>query len=248
MNSNDTNNLVTTIAEYHSNSDIRIKHIDRPDISDNEVLIKMKACGICGTDVMEWYRKKSAPRVLGHEMSGEIVKIGEQVDSFKLGDRVFVSHHVPCFDCYYCDNNKHSACNFLHTGNFFPGGFAEHISSIALFGLISILPSVVILAYFHGAPGKDEWTRVEKFGIPINILFIAIALFTGYKFNVWQDSPPDHSKVYDSFMVHVSSNQKNVDHLKLTDKNGINYFQKVGWDLLFPLGGLSRSIQFLHLD
>lgn len=96
-------------------------------------------------------------------------------------------------------------------------GFSDNILQFTWFGLISILPSVLIIAYFHGAPGKDEWTRVEKFGIPINILFIAIALFTGYKFNAWQDPPPDHSKVYDSFMVHVSSNQNNIDQLKLTD-------------------------------
>jgi len=87
----------------------------------------MEACGICGTDVMEWYRKKSAPKVLGHEMSGTIEEIGEEVKNFKLKDRVFVSHHVPCFDCYYCDNNKHSACNSLHNGNFYPGGFSEYI-------------------------------------------------------------------------------------------------------------------------
>ena len=78
-------------------------------------------------------------------------------------------------------------------------GFSDNILQFTWFGLISILPSVLIIAYFHGAPGKDEWTRVEKFGIPINILFIALALFTGYKFNAWQDPPPDHSKVYDSF-------------------------------------------------
>ena len=127
MNSSNTNNLVTKIAEYHSNSDIRIKHINRPKISGNEALIKMEACGICGTDVMEWYRKKSAPKVLGHEMSGTIIEIGDEVKNFQLKDRVFVSHHVPCFDCYYCNNNKHSACNSLHTGNFYPGGFSEYI-------------------------------------------------------------------------------------------------------------------------
>ena len=103
-------------------------------------------------------------------------------------------------------------------------GFSDNILQFTWFGLISILPSVLIIAYFHGAPGKDEWTRVEKFGIPINILFIAIALFTGYKFNAWQDPPPDHSKVYDSFMVHVSSNQNNIDQLKLTEF----YLENVG--------------------
>ena len=115
------------VAEYYSNSDIRIKRISRPLIKDEEILVKMQACGICGTDVMEWYRKASAPKVLGHEMSGMVVKIGSQVKGLKVNDRVFVSHHVPCFDCYYCDNEKYSACNSLHTGNFFPGGFSEYI-------------------------------------------------------------------------------------------------------------------------
>ena len=60
-------------------------------------------------------------------MSGTIVEIGNQVKGFEVSDRVFVSHHVPCFDCYYCDNEQYSACNSLHTGNFFPGGFSEYI-------------------------------------------------------------------------------------------------------------------------
>ena len=59
--------------------------------------------------------------------------------------------------------------------------FSDYYTSLGLFGLICIVPSVIILAYFHGSPGKDEWTKVEKFGIPINIFFIAIALFAGYK-------------------------------------------------------------------
>ena len=127
MNGNADQKSMTLVAEYHSNSDIRIKQVKRPQISDHEALVKMEACGICGTDVMEWYRKKSAPKVLGHEMSGSIVKLGKEIDNFKLGDRVFVSHHVPCFDCYYCNNNNHSACDSLHTGNFDPGGFSEYI-------------------------------------------------------------------------------------------------------------------------
>ena len=95
-------------------------------------------------------------------------------------------------------------------------GFSDYYTSLALFGLISIIPSVVILAYFHGAPGKDEWTKVEKFGIPINILFIAIALFSGYRFNIWQEEPPDHSKVYDTFLVHIESNEEEGNNFKST--------------------------------
>ena len=115
------------VAEYHSNEDIRIKQIERPSITENEILVRMRACGICGTDVMEWYRKKNAPRILGHEMSGEVVDVGIKVETIKKHDRVFVSHHVPCFDCHYCDKGNHSACDSLHGGNFFPGGFSEYI-------------------------------------------------------------------------------------------------------------------------
>jgi len=119
--------ILMNVAEYHSNQDIRIKKIEKPGISENEILVKMQACGICGTDVMEWYRKKSEPRVLGHEMSGEIVGIGKKVKAFRKHDRVFVSHHVPCFDCHYCREENFSACDNLHGGNFFPGGFSEYI-------------------------------------------------------------------------------------------------------------------------
>ena len=69
MNSKNTNDSVINVAEYYSNSDIRIKKISKPLINKTEILVKMQACGICGTDVMEWYRKASAPKVLGHEMS-----------------------------------------------------------------------------------------------------------------------------------------------------------------------------------
>ena len=61
--------------------------------------------------------------------------------------------------------------------------FPSHYPTLALFALIGILPSVVIIAYFHGAPGKDEWTKVEKVGIPINVFFIASILFRGIKWN-----------------------------------------------------------------
>ncbi len=77
---------------------------------------------------MEWYRIKKAPRVLGHEMAGEIVKVGRNVEGFIKGDRVFVSHHVPCYKCHYCLQGNYTACESLHKGNYAPGGFAEYIS------------------------------------------------------------------------------------------------------------------------
>jgi len=115
------------VAVYYNNNDIRIEDRPMPSISNNEILVKMKACGICGTDVMEWYRIKKSPRILGHEAAGEIVEIGSNVEGFKTGDRVFVSHHVPCYKCHHCIQGNYTACESLHTGNYYPGGFAEYI-------------------------------------------------------------------------------------------------------------------------
>jgi L-iditol 2-dehydrogenase len=112
---------------YYSNSDIRIEEIPVPDIGPDELLVRTIASGICGSDVMEWYRLKKAPRVLGHEITGEIVKAGSGVKNFQKGDRVFVSHHVPCNICHYCLHGYHTACKTLHRTNYDPGGFSEYI-------------------------------------------------------------------------------------------------------------------------
>lgn len=115
------------VAMYYNNNDVRIQEMPKPQISDGEFLLKMKACGICGSDIMEWYRIKKAPLVLGHEACGEIVEAKGDTKSFKVGDRVFVSHHVPCNSCRYCLGDNHTACDTLRTTNFFPGGFSEYI-------------------------------------------------------------------------------------------------------------------------
>ena len=114
------------VAVYHNNDDIRLEEIPIPKINEHEILVKIMSSGICGTDVMEWYRTKRGPRVLGHEISGEAVEVGNKVKNFKVGDRVFVTHHVPCNNCKYCLEDNHTACETLHTGNFDPGGFSEY--------------------------------------------------------------------------------------------------------------------------
>ena len=115
------------VAMYYNNNDVRIEDMPIPDINDDEILVKVHASGICGSDVMEWYRIKKAPLVLGHEIGGKIVKTGKNVVDFLVGDRVFVSHHVPCNECCFCLEDKHTLCSTLHSTNFYPGGFAEYI-------------------------------------------------------------------------------------------------------------------------
>jgi len=114
-------------AMYYNNRDIRLEEIPVPKIGKDELLVKMRACGICGSDVLEWYRVKKAPLVLGHEMTGEIAEAGSNVSEYHLGDRVFVSHHVPCNTCRYCLSGHHTLCDTLRSTNFDPGGFAECI-------------------------------------------------------------------------------------------------------------------------
>ena len=114
-------------AVYYNNKDIRIEDLPKPRISTDEILVKVIASGICGSDVMEWYRVKKAPRILGHEISGEIEEVGKNVNQYKVGDRVFVSHHVPCNECRYCRAGFHTVCDTLKSTNFDPGGFAQFI-------------------------------------------------------------------------------------------------------------------------
>ncbi|MBC7081002.1 MAG: alcohol dehydrogenase catalytic domain-containing protein [Thermoplasmatales archaeon] len=115
------------VGMYYCNKDVRVEEMSVPKISEREILVKVKASGICGSDVMEWYRIKKAPRVLGHEITGDIVEVGKDVKNFKVGDRIFVSHHVPCNNCRYCLQGEHILCYTLRSTNFDPGGFAEYI-------------------------------------------------------------------------------------------------------------------------
>ena len=115
------------VAMYYNNRDVRLEEIAVPNPGSGELLIRTRASGICGSDLMEWYRVKKAPLVLGHEVTGEVVQVGEGVEDFRVGDRVFSSHHVPCGNCRYCLAGHQSVCELLRTTHFDPGGFAEYI-------------------------------------------------------------------------------------------------------------------------
>ena len=113
------------VAVYHNNRDIRIEQRPVPKIEPGEVLLRIEASGICGSDVMESYRVPRAPLVLGHEVSGTVESVGHGDSRYRPGDRVFATHHVPCGVCPRCLSGHPSTCEILRTTRFDPGGFAE---------------------------------------------------------------------------------------------------------------------------
>lgn len=120
------------VAVYHSNSDLRIEERPRPAIGAGEILLRVRASGICGSDLMEWYRLPRAPLVLGHEVAGDVTEVGAGVERFRVGQRIVVTHHVPCNTCRFCLTDRHSVCPTLHATRFEPGGFAEYVRLPAL--------------------------------------------------------------------------------------------------------------------
>jgi len=115
------------VAMYYSNADVRLEEMPVPKIGPEEILIRVYASGICGSDLMEWYRLPKAPLVLGHEIAGEVVEVGYNVSKFRIGNRVIATHHVPCNTCHHCLRGNHSSCQTLRTTSFDPGGFSEYI-------------------------------------------------------------------------------------------------------------------------
>jgi len=113
-------------AVYYGQQDIRIEETPIPEINDDEILVQMKACGVCGSDLMDWYLKTRIPLVLGHEPAGTVAKKGNKVEKFIVGDRVFVHHHVACLTCHYCLHGDYTLCKQFHETNIKPGGFAEY--------------------------------------------------------------------------------------------------------------------------
>jgi len=115
------------VAMYYSNRDVRLEEMSVPQIGPGEVLMRVEASGICGTDLLEWYRLHKAPLVLGHEVAGVVAAVGKSVKRYKVGDRICAAHHVPCNTCHYCLSGHHTVCDTLRRTNFDPGGFAEYV-------------------------------------------------------------------------------------------------------------------------
>src|SRR3989338_5788618 len=115
------------VAKWYNNKDLRVEEMPVPKIGPGELLVRVEASGICGSDVMEWYRLDRAPLILGHKIGGQVAAVGEGVTRYKVGDHVSAAHHVPCNTCHYCLTGNHTVCETLRKTNFDPGGFAEYL-------------------------------------------------------------------------------------------------------------------------
>lgn len=121
-------------AVYRGPSNISVEQVPIPEILDGEILLRVHACGICGTDLKKIeYGLVPPPRIFGHEMAGVVARVGSRVTKFRVGDRVTAHHHIPCGKCFYCEKKLFSQCEFYRrtgtTAGFEPagGGFAEYV-------------------------------------------------------------------------------------------------------------------------
>src|SRR5215467_9298922 len=97
---------------YREKGIVRVEEVPVPEVGDGEVLIKVAACGICGTDIKKIFQRYvEPPQILGHELAGTVVAVGRGVTKFQLGDRVMSFHHIPCSKCFFCEKKLFSQCS-----------------------------------------------------------------------------------------------------------------------------------------
>ena len=116
------------VAVVKSNSNIEIKNIENQSVGPGDILVKMRACGICGSDVEKVFGKYGQPSMrLGHEPAGTIMEVGSEISNFSVGDRVFTHHHVACYsdDCHECNHGNETMCKKYYESNLEPCGLAD---------------------------------------------------------------------------------------------------------------------------
>ena len=115
-------------AVVKGNSTIEIKNIEKQSLGSGDILVQMRACGICGSDVEKVFGKYGQPSMrLGHEPAGIITQVGTEVSDFNVGDRVFTHHHVACYsdDCHECSHGNETMCKKYYESNLEPCGLAD---------------------------------------------------------------------------------------------------------------------------
>jgi len=108
---------------------VSVDEVTAPKLmEDGDILIKMHACGVCGSDLEKVYGQYGMSSAkLGHEPSGEVINVGKSVNDFNVGDRVFIHHHVACYTCYFCRHGDYTMCDMYQKSNITPCGLSEQI-------------------------------------------------------------------------------------------------------------------------
>jgi L-iditol 2-dehydrogenase len=115
------------VARSLSPHDVRIEEAADPSPGDGDVVCRVLACGVCGSDVLDSWVAKKVPVVLGHELCGEVLAVGPEVRGVSVGDRVVVHHHAPCGECRRCRRGHETLCERFRSTALDPGGFAERV-------------------------------------------------------------------------------------------------------------------------
>jgi L-iditol 2-dehydrogenase len=188
---------------YRAKGIVRVEEVPVPELGDGEVLIKVAACGICGTDIKKiFHAYVEPPQILGHELAGTVVAVGRGVAQWKLGDRVMSFHHIPCGKCFYCQKRLFSQCKQYKTtgltGGFTPngGGFGEYVKAmpwVAERGMIALPNDVtfeeatfiepintIVKAVQKARVAADETVLVVGCG-PIGLQLLMVAKIEGAK-------------------------------------------------------------------
>jgi L-iditol 2-dehydrogenase len=199
-------------AVYRGRNDLRVEEIPVPEAQAGEVLIKVEACGVCGTDIKKIEKGiLPGPRVFGHEIAGRVARVGSGVTSLREGQRVVVHHHVPCGACYYCERKAFTHCALYKkngtTAGFEPsgGGMAEYVRAmnwIVERGTIPIPDGVLAEEAVFVEPVNTCLKAVQKAGIgkgqtvlvvgqgPIGLLLLQLARWAGAEV-LASDAMPD---------------------------------------------------------
>ena len=203
-------------AVYRGINDVRVETVPVPEIGPGEVLIRVAACGICGTDLKKIHTgSHDAPRIFGHETAGTIAAVGEGVHDFAVGDRVMVFHHIPCGQCYYCRKKTFAQCPVYKkvgcTAGFEPsgGGFAEYVRVmdwIVRRGLVKIPDGVPFEQAAFVEPVNTCYKAIKNVDLapdetvlvigqgPIGILLAALAARSGARV-LTSDLFPERHKI-----------------------------------------------------
>src|SRR5579862_7766975 len=188
-------------AVYRGKGRVVVENVPVPAIAAGEVLIRVAACGICGTDIKKiQHGFVAAPQIFGHEVAGTVVATGRGVSRWKTGDRVVSFHHVPCGQCFYCERRLFSQCAAYKkvglTAGFDPngGGFAEYVRAMPWIverGMVEIPAGVSFEEASFIEPVNTCLKAVEKARVaegetavvmgqgPVGLLLLMLARLTG---------------------------------------------------------------------